>query len=147
MSRTPGASDIASRQFVYASFLLTYDLTTSILFEDYATTPSNLWVYPESELVALNPVVTAPATIAGLEVSLGVYAREYTACFIRGSYVGPCAAVVNSDGTSSHPFPFPTKYHHAMALAGGGVLDGGTIGTNGAAPSTMSSLSGVVAFP
>jgi len=147
MSRTTAASAIGSRLFVYASFLLTYDPATSILFEDYSSKPSNFWVFPESELVALNPVVAAPATIAGLQVSTNVYAREYNACYVRGSYAGPCAAVVNSDGTSSHPFPFPTKYHHAMTLAGGGVLDGGTVTTNGAAPSTMASLTGVVAFP
>ena|ERR1700680_1760822 len=148
MSRTPGASAIASRLFVYASFLLTYDPATSILFEDYSSQPSNFWVYPESELVALNPVVAAPATIGGLQVSTNVYAREYNACYLRGSYVGPCAAVVNSDGSSSHPFPFPTKYHHAMTLAGGGVLDGGSIAIHyGATPTTMPATSGVVAFP
>ena len=147
MSRTAGASAIGSRQYVYASFLLTYDPNTSILFEDYQTTPSHFWVFPESELVALNPVLPAPATITGLQVSTNVYAREYNTCYIRGSYVGPCAAVVNSDGSSSHPFPFPTKYHHAMTLSGGGVLDGGTVTTTGAPPSTMPALSGVVAFP
>jgi len=147
MSRTPAASAIGSRLFVYASFLLTYDPATSILFEDYSSKPSNFWVFPESELVALNPVLPAPTTISTLQVSTNVYAREYSTCYLRGSYLGPCAAVVNSDASSSHPFPFPTKYHHVLALSGGGVLDGGAINTTGAAPSMMPALSGVVAFP
>ena len=145
LSRTVGASAIASRNFVYASFLLTYDPSTSILLEDYPTRPSNFWVYPESGLVALNPLVPAPATISSLEVSSDVYAREYAACYVRGSYIGPCAAVVNPDSSSPHPLPL-TGYHRAMTLNGGGVFDGGTMALNGPVPSSLSSLTGLVVF-
>jgi hypothetical protein len=146
MSNTAGASAIGRRLYVYASFLLSYDVNTSVLFEDYVTNPSAFWVYPESGLVALNPLVSPPATIAALQVSPNVYARQYASCYLRGSYVGPCAAVVNSDSTSSHPFPF-AQYHHTLSLAGGGILDGGTVATNGPAPSTLAALTGVVVFP
>jgi hypothetical protein len=146
MSRNAGANAIASRLYVYASFLLTYDPSTTILFEDYATTPSNFWVYPESGLVALNPVVAPPAAITSLEVSQNVYARAYRTCYLWGAYVGPCVAVVNSDSVNAHAFPFPS-YHHSMVLSGGGVLDGGTVSTGGSVPSSLPPLTGVIAFP
>jgi hypothetical protein len=137
---------IAARLYVYASFLLTYDLGTSLIWE-YFQTASWYTVEPESQLVALSPAVATPSTISGLRQSTGVYARKYGACYLAGRLVGACAVVVNSDNVSSHRFPF-TGYHHTLALHGGGILDGGTVATNGAAPpSNLAPISAVIAFP
>jgi hypothetical protein len=131
-STAASAADL--RTFVYASYLLTYDPQRTILWEHFAN-PSDFHVQPETELVALYPKVPEPSTIASLQVSGGVYAREYGACYVRGVNAGGCAAVVNPSPNRSYPFPYGPRYTHTLVLVGGGVLDGGTIRTNGPPPS------------
>lgn len=128
------SSSIASRIYAYASFLLTYNPQNSIMWEEYITN-SGFHVEPETELVALSPKVAEPAAISGLLQTGGTYGREYTQCFVAGQFVGACAVVVNPDSAFSHTFPFP-QYQHSLVLTGGGVLDGGTIATNGPPPPT-----------
>jgi len=138
------ATDTDLRQYDVASFLLTYNAQSSVLFEFYST-PSRLRTEPESELVPLYPVVPTPSDISALQVSTNVYAREYNACYVWGASVGACAVVVNTDPSSSHPFPY-TKYHHTMTLSGVGVLDGGTMSTSGPPPATLAPVSARIAF-
>jgi hypothetical protein len=143
---TEASQSVDARIYAYASFLLTYQLSTSVYWTYFKTT-SGLHVMPESELVASSPVEPAPRTIAGLLQSGGTFARQYKRCYVKGVLVGACAAVVNSDTGSSHPFPFST-YHHTMVLQGAGVLDGGTISTDGPAPpSSVGAVEAVIAFP
>jgi len=122
------------RTFVDASFLLTYDLNTSVLWE-YFSTGSGFHVEPESELVATAPLSSAPPDITYLRTSTGVYGREYGACFLAGQPVGPCAVVVNPDNSAPHAFPY-SAYQHTLQLTGGGILDGATISTAGPPPPT-----------
>jgi hypothetical protein len=138
---------IAERIYEYASFLLTYNPDTTMIAERFATR-SGLKVEPESELVALQPLTREPSNISDLLLSTGVYGREYGACYIKGAYVGRCAAVVNSEISGNNKsFPWPGKYHHTLALAGGGVLDGGTISTNGPPPpATIAGEEAVIVF-
>lgn len=126
------SSNTDARLYGYASFLLTYDPAKAIFWEEFQTA-SQFHVEPESELVPLDPVVAAPSDVTGLQVGTNVYGREYRDCYIHGSFVGPCAVVVNSDGLYAHTFPYP-QYTHTLVLSGGGVLDGGTIATNGPPP-------------
>lgn len=133
------------RYYAYASFLLTYDPGSSVFWEAFLT-PSGFRVNPETQVVAEQPLVPAPATIAGLLTTTGVYGREYGACYIGGVSVGRCAAVVNSDAFHSHAFPY-TGYGHTMVLTGSGILDGGKVSANGPAPqASMAPLATVVAF-
>jgi hypothetical protein len=136
---------VATRIYTYASFLLTYDLRTSLIWE-YFGTASGYTVEPESELVALSPTVATPSTVSGLQTSTGAYGRRYNACYIAATPVGACAVVVNPDRTYSHAFPY-TGYHHTLLLSGGGILDGGTISASGPAPpSSLAPLTAVIAF-
>lgn len=136
------------RIYQYASFLLTYNRAWSVLVEKFDT-PSGFHVEPESELVATKPLVPEPTDISALLLTTGVYGREYGACYVKGAYVGPCAAVVNSDDKRVyHAFPWPGKYNHTLVLNGGGIVDGGTIATNGPAPSKkIRGEQAVIAFP
>jgi len=140
---TEGSSSIAVRNYIYASFLMSYTATSSVLWEYFAT-PSGLRVFPETELVPTSPLVSG-TTVASFEKSTGVYVREYSACYIKGSSIGHCAAVVNSD-TASHPKPsLSYSYSHTMSLSGNGIVDGGTISASGgAAPSTLPAESGYI---
>ncbi|MBC5808427.1 MAG: hypothetical protein GIX00_07480 [Candidatus Eremiobacteraeota bacterium] len=143
---TQGDVSIDGRTYAYASFLLSYSLTSSVLWENYYTI-SHFQVEPETRLVALNPVVPSPVSISSLQLVGGTYGREYNNCYIGGVPVGRCASIVNPDRYNSHPYPYGTKYRHSMLLSGGGVWDGGTISTTGPAPATsLPPLEAVIAF-
>jgi hypothetical protein len=120
------------RIYDYASFLLTYRLTRSVLWETYQT-PSNFHVFPESGLVALEPREPQPTDISGLDRG-GAYVREYRTCYYRGSLIGPCASVVNPSSSEVVANPIFNKYHHTLTLQGAGVADGGTATFDGPAP-------------
>ncbi len=143
---TSASSAVDARLYVYASFLLTWAQTSSILWESYGTS-SAFNVLPEVKLVAMNPLVAAPTDVSSLKTSGGVYAREYANCYIYGTAVGACATVVNPDRYNSHSYPYGTKYKHTLTLSGSSVIDGGTVTATGAAPpTTLSALKGVVVF-
>jgi hypothetical protein len=135
---------IQYRQYAYASLMLTYDPSTTVLTEPFFDTPSTLNVMPEVKLVPTRPLKAAPSDVAALRESSGVYAREYAECYIAGSPIGPCAAVVNPDKDATHAFPFG-NYHHTVALSGSGILDGGVVDPNGPPPGALAPLSGVIA--
>jgi len=147
---TNGSIAIQQRIYQYASYLLTYDPQTTIYETQYADW-SGLFVYPEVQLVAKQPLIGEPSNISSLLQSGGTYARQYKACYLAGNYVGPCAAVVNQNPTTmpSQPFPYTSgQYKHTLVVSGSGVLDGGTISTNGPAPpSQVAPSTAVIAFP
>ncbi len=137
------SSSIGPRLFTLASFLLSYDPNHAVLGEEYAT-PSGLHVFPESQLVALNPVVSAPSDVSYLRTSTGVYARQYNACYLKGQLVGACVVAVDRSGPAAFPY---SGYTHTLTISGSGILDGGTVSASGPAPpSTMSIGQGIVAF-
>jgi hypothetical protein len=138
------AASVDARTYLYASFLLTYDPVTSVIWEEYAT-PSRFRVEPESGLVALSPLERSPADVGELRVNGGAYARRFARCYLGGRFAGGCAAVVNADD-SPHPFPFG-GYRRTLVLAGGGVLDGGTASANGPPPpAQLAPAQAVIAF-
>ncbi|HEY1975353.1 MAG TPA: hypothetical protein VGG89_02270 [Candidatus Baltobacteraceae bacterium] len=138
------SSSYDARIYALASFLLTYNPAHSVLWEEFAT-PSGLRVMPETELVPMNPTIS-PSSLSSLKLSSGTYARQYAKCYLRGSYVGACAVVVNSD-TVAHSFPY-TTYHHTLTLSGNGVLDGGSVYTTGGPPpTTLPAMEARIVFP
>lgn len=140
----PAVDEITPRLFTIASFLMTYNPNLSILQEEFGTN-TGLAVMPESELVPLDPVQTATSSITQLRTSTGVYARQFNACYLRGSSVGACVVAVNNDDVSER-FPY-SGYTHTLVISGSGVLDGGSVSVNGgAAPSTLAPGQAVVAF-
>jgi hypothetical protein len=145
-NQSSASSQTDARIFAYASFLLTYNPSTSIYRTEY-TTNSGFHVMPETGLVALSPATSAPSSISSLLVSGGTYARQYGACYLRGTSVGPCAVVVNPNSDLSARFPF-TTYHHTLTISGSGVLDGGTVSVDGPAPpGSLPPLEARIVFP
>ena len=139
---TPADQAYDARVYTYASFLLTYDPSTSVLWEYYQT-PSGGHVMPESALVALDPVKHV-SRIEQLRDGNGIFVREYRRCYVRGKPLGGCAAAVNSDD-DSHSLDL-RGYHHTLVLHGSGVFDGGSISEDGALPSRLAPASAVIAF-
>ncbi|HET9097862.1 MAG TPA: hypothetical protein VFN37_14465 [Candidatus Baltobacteraceae bacterium] len=115
------SAETGLRNFIYASFLLTYDPSYAMLQEAFKSA-SRFPVMPETGLVPMNPVSTA-STVGGYARG-SVYMRDFGACYYRGTSIGTCAVVVNPTG-SSVSIP-ANSYAHAMSLSGGGVLDGGS---------------------
>jgi hypothetical protein len=139
-----GSSVIPKRQFIYASFLLTYDPNYSV-FQESFTTPSTFKVFPETGFVPMSPV-TKPSVYTDLRTSTGAYMQQYNQCYYRGSLLGKCEIIANP-GSSSVSVPNPWGLHHSMVLSGGGVLDGGTATFGGSVPSTMGPQSGLILVP
>jgi len=136
---------IDQRTYAEASLLLTFDPGTTMVHQAMQTN-SGVKLGPEVGLVAMDPVNAMPSSIDSLRASGGAYARAYRSCYVNGASVGPCAAVVNSDERASAPFPL-SGYRRTLVIKGSGVLDGGTISLNGPPPpSTLSAVTGVVAF-
>lgn len=140
------SSNTDARIYGYASYLLTYDPNKSVFWEEFQTT-SGFHVEPESQLVPLDPLLATPSSVTALQTTSGVYGREYAHCYISGQFVSGCAVVVNSDGYNAHTFPYP-QYTHTLVLSGGGILDGGTMATNGPPPpQQLGPGEAVIAFP
>lgn len=140
---TPADQAYASRMYTYASFLLTYDPHTSVLWEYYKT-PSGGHVMPESQLVALNPVKRVNRVVQ-LRTPSGAYVRKYRRCYLAGRYVGPCAAAVNPDPVQ-HELALP-GYRKTLVLQGSGVFDGGSVHIeNRPPPQDLAPLGAVIAF-
>ena len=141
---TPAEQADDSRMWTYASFLLTYDPRTSVLWEYYKT-PSGGHVMPESRLVAMNPVKQNVNSIEQLRSPEGVYMRAYKQCYIAGKPQGPCVAAVNPDD-DPHSLNLP-GYKRTLQLNGSGVFDGGTVSVaNAGPPSTIGARMGIIAF-
>jgi hypothetical protein len=126
----PADQAYESRLYTYASFLLTYDISTSVLWEYYQT-PTHAHVMPESQLVALDPVRSI-RSVTQLRERGGLYVRQYGKCYIAGRFEGACVAAVNPDA-DSHPFAL-TGYTRSLVLHGSGVFDGGTVTADGPPP-------------
>ncbi|HXW76408.1 MAG TPA: hypothetical protein VEJ20_03270 [Candidatus Eremiobacteraceae bacterium] len=139
-------SSAAARLYQYASFLLTYRRHTSVYSTSFAT--ADLFnELPETELVPTDPVQAYPSTVSALLQTSGVYGRQFSACYIAGVLVGPCAVAINESTNASLPFPWPGVYPHTIALSGADIPAGGTISALGPAPpSQVPSLSGVIAI-
>jgi hypothetical protein len=133
----PADQSLDQRMYMYASYLMTYDPSSTVLSEKFST-PSHLEIFPEEGLVALNPIIPKPYRITKLETSHWTYGRQYAACYLWGVPIGACATAVNSDDARTpHPFPWPGVYGHTLVLNGSGVLDGGTATVDGPAPPSM----------
>lgn len=140
----------ALRTYFYASFLLSYDLSRSVVNTEFLT-PSEVTVMPEAQLVPEAPLKPTPSTVDGLKEPSGVYGREYASCYLAGQLIGACAVAVNPTNPGQGPplaYPWPGKYTHTLTMSGAGVYDGGTVGTHGPAPpSKMAGGTAVIAFP
>ena len=145
-SPADGASDAGrdQRQFVYASYLLLFDPTNSVLEEVFGSR-THVPIFPETTIVALDPAVTTLRDVNDLKTSGGAYARVYRACFWARKAIGSCAAIVNPSSSRSVPNPLP-QFHHALILQGGAITDSGKLRIDGTPPTTLAPATGVVVF-
>ena len=136
------SSSIAVRNYIYASFLIGYGPSSSVLWE-YFSTPSNVHVFPETKLVPLNPLISSASSVSSYAKG-SVYVREYANCYLAGSSIGHCAAVVNPSSSSYSMPSMSQSYSHEMVISGNGTLDGGSVSVSGSAPTSIGAYTGVV---
>lgn len=144
----PDTISQVERLYMYASFLMTYDLNRAIISPKFTPANNGFWIQPENQLVALDPAIAHPSSIDQLAEGPNVYGRQYKNCYYAGQWIGSCATVVNSDsGGQAHPMPWTNVYHHTLVLSGGDILDGGIASTAGPAPpSQIPGTSAVIAI-
>jgi len=140
---TPADQAHESRMYTYASFLLSYDPATTILWEYYKT-PSGGHVMPESQLVALDPEKRV-TRVAQLRERGGAYVRRYRRCFLDSKPAGPCVAAVNPDDTERSVDL--RGYGRVLQLHGSGIFDGGSVSLGRAGDAgRLEPLGAVIAF-
>ncbi len=138
-------NDIALRNFLITSFLLTYDPKYAMMQTTFKTS-SGFTVMPETGVVPESPLTTE-TSISGYQRSGGAYMREFSSCYYRGVLKGHCAVIVNPN-SSAVSIPATTySYGHSMVISGSGVIDGGSVSFSGSRPSSLASGTGVILFP
>jgi hypothetical protein len=148
------ANALAYRLFMIASVDLDVDVPNQIVSWRFKT-PNGVPIFPEAQLVMLDPLKPDPAAVADL-LEGDVYAREYAHCYIGGkevvststaAHTTGCVAVVNANGRKTYPNPFATVYKRTLVLAGDDVLDGGTMKvSNTLPPATLAPSTGAIEF-
>ena len=132
---TGSSTDPAKRLYAYASWLLAYDPQYSVYGMEIPQSDGAA-LYPEIQLVPTQPRVTA-TDVAQLRNG-GVYVREFSACAIAGTAIGPCAAVVNTSTSASASLPsLSTAYAHSIVLGSSSLAAGGKVTVGSGAPGSL----------
>jgi hypothetical protein len=98
-------TDPSRLMFQLASHWIVYDPRYSILFlaevnEATRSAGTNDMTFPEEAIVPAQPRLAAPPSddVTVFEAAPGLFVREYAACYVDGSPIGYCAALVNTAG-------------------------------------------------
>jgi hypothetical protein len=132
----------AKRLYTYAAWMLVYDPTYSV-FNMEVVQSDGYSLYPETQLVPLQPAATANGDVAQLKRG-GVYVREFGACAIAAQPIGPCAAVVNASGSASAAVPALSGYAHQIALDAASLYTGGKARVISGTPTSLGPTSGAI---
>ncbi len=130
----PGSTaQIAQRLVTYAVAWLGFKDGQTIVWPDLESNGQNLEVFPEEAIYPTQALQTMTSGAANLQVVAGVYRREFANCYNASAAIGPCAAIVNSTGstiTVSSAWLQQT-YGHTVQLMGGDIPSGGTMTLTG----------------
>lgn len=128
------AAQVLQRLVTLGVVWLGYSEGHTIVQPDLERNTNNLAIWPEDLIYPDDPVESMATGSADLEVSPGVYRREFAYCSQSGRYFGPCAAVVNATASTVaiQSSWLRKAYHHVITLVGGDVLSGGIANLSGA---------------
>lgn len=137
----------ANRLYAYASWWMTYDPAYSIGGQ-VNTGPDGYAIYPEFDIVPTLPKTTASSDISSLRSGgSGPYVREFGACYQNGSAIGPCAAIVNTSGSSQAMPALTGRYAHTLNLDSNGSYTGGRAWWSSGVPASLGTTSAVILAP
>lgn len=126
----PGSDDQISQRLVTTAMAwLGFIDNRTVVFPNLEFNTTNLAVWPENDIYPTKPLQTMRGGNADLSVGPSVWRREFAQCYLRGTPIGPCAAVVNGSSGSVTPSQswFSARLSHAVALNGGDALSGGSV--------------------
>jgi hypothetical protein len=145
--------DTNRRAQALADMMLAYDPDRMWQNTSDCGATSHIRACAEQSLTFYQPLKSYPTSTSSLTTSTGAYAREFGACYNRGTLIGPCATVVNPQPTSTVSMPVLSRtYGHTLVISGTGPCncygDTGSVAfTGSAAPSSLPAASGYVLFP
>ncbi len=131
------AAQVSQRLVVTAMTWLGYSEGHTIDFANLEDNTQNLAAWPEEMLYPAYPVQSMSSSGGSndIQVTTGVYRREFSACYNNRVAIGQCAAIVNAtSSTVTVSSAWLTKaYGHMVVLNGGDILSGGSVSLNSSA--------------
>jgi hypothetical protein len=146
------AGSVTARSVQAATALLGYSPGHTVSWSDLEQNNTDLAIWPEEGIYPTHPVQTmnepsGKGCLTGtgqvctggghtdLQVAPGVFRREFKQCYNRGAAIGPCATIVNANGSAVTVKRdwLTLPLHHQITLQGGDVQSGGTVNVTGAA--------------
>jgi hypothetical protein len=123
------AAQIDQRIVTTAVVWLGFRDSRTVVWPDLEYDRDNLAVWPEDEIYPTQPLESMSDSASDLEVAPAVWRREFAACYEDGRPIGPCAAILNGNGTAATVRAnwLKRNYHHVIELSGGDCLSGGAV--------------------
>ncbi|HTV91346.1 MAG TPA: hypothetical protein VMG98_01385 [Verrucomicrobiae bacterium] len=123
------AAQISQRLVTTAIAWLGFNGNATVVFANLEENSSDLAIWPEAGLYPTQPVQSMNSGASDISVTSNVWRREFGACYLNGSAIGPCAALLNA---TSSPVPITSSwltqsYGHVVSIAGGDIESGGSV--------------------
>ncbi len=123
------AAQISQRLVTTAIAWLGFNGSATVVFANLEANTSDLAIWPEAGLYPTQAVQSMNAGAADISVANSVWRREFAACYLNGSAVGPCAALLNATGS---PVTIASSwltqsYGHVVSISGGDIESGGSV--------------------
>jgi hypothetical protein len=131
--QTPGsAANIEERTTYIAMVWLGFSPGHTIAFENLELNTDGLAVWPEEEIYPTQPVESMSSSHLDIQVATNVWRREFAHCYYAGTYFGPCAAIVNGNGSAVtiQSSWLTQTYGHEIAFVGGDAVSGGNLSSS-----------------
>lgn len=127
-SPTGSATQTLQRLVTTGFIWLAYKEGQTIVQPNLESATNNLAIWPEDLIYPSQPVQTMISGSADLQVSSGVWRREFKTCYQASRFFGRCAAILNSTSSTItvRSSWLTQSYQHVVSLSGGDVLSGGT---------------------
>jgi hypothetical protein len=111
---------------------LGYSASHAVAWPDLEDATNKLAAWPEDLIVPSDPVQSMTSGSSDLQVTSGVWRREFRTCYQKSISFGRCAVVVNSNSGSRTILAgwLSQAYSHVISVSGGDILSGGTVSPN-----------------
>ena len=123
------SQQIDARNLTTGIIWLGYSYGHTIVWPNLEEDSQNLSIFPEDSIYPSSPIQTMSSGASDVQVTSGVYRREFRSCYNAGVYIGPCATIVNSTDASRvvNSSWLSQTYGHVIQLIGGDIPSGGHI--------------------
>jgi hypothetical protein len=130
-SSAGSATQITQRLVTTAVAWLGFNGNGTIVFPNLEDNTNDLAIWPEDSIYPTQPLESMISGAADIAVptNASVWRREFSMCYLGGSAIGPCAALLNAD---SSPVTISAawlkqSYGHCVTMSGGDIESEGTV--------------------